>query len=117
MESVEGDPLEFFTPEEMLDGYYRILNSIMLNLDDAYQEPLADLNRIKSGLKSLSKATDSAGRQLEALKRIAEENRKEELWNLVNKAIEITEGAHEGAVYGLEKMDEISDRNRKSSRQ
>ena len=116
VESAEGDPLEFFTPEEMLDGYYRILRSVMLNLDDAYQKPLADLSRIKGALKSLRKATDKAGKQLEILKRIAEEKRKEELWNLVNKAIDITEGAHEGAAYGLEKIEEISDRNRKSSR-
>jgi hypothetical protein len=115
VESIEGDPLEFFTPEEMLDGYYRILKSVMLNLDDAYQEPLADLNKIKGGLKSLRKSTDNAGKQLEILRRIAEEKRKQELWNLVNKAMDITEGAHEGAVYGLEKIKELSDRKRKSS--
>jgi hypothetical protein len=116
VESVEGDPLEFFTPEEMLDDYYRILKSVMLNLDDAYQKPMADLNKINGGLKSLREATDKARKQLEILKRIAEEKRKEELWNLVNKAIDISEGAHEGAVSGLEKIEELSDRNRKRSR-
>ena len=116
VESVEGDPLEFFTPEEMLDGYYRILKSVMLNLDDAFQGPYADLNRINSGLKSLRKTTDKAGNQLEILKRIAEDKKKEELWNLVNRAMDITEGAHEGAVSGLEEIKEISERNRKRSR-
>jgi hypothetical protein len=116
VESVEGDPLEFFSPEEMLDGYYRILKSVMLNLDDAYQEPYADLNKIKSGLKSLRKATDKAGHQLEILKRIAEDNKKEELWNLVNQAMDITKGAHEGAVSGLEKIAEIEERRRRRRR-
>ncbi len=116
VESAEGDPLEFLTPEEMVDGYYSIVRSVMLNLDGAYQEPAPDLNKIKSGLKTLRKSTEKAGRQLEMLKRTAEDNRKEELWNLVNKAIDITEGAHEGAVYGLEKIDELSDRNRRRRR-
>jgi hypothetical protein len=88
----------------------------MLNLDGAYQEPAADLNKIKSGLKTLKKSTEKAGRQLGMLKRIAEDQRKEALWNLVNKAIDITEGAHEGAVYGLEEIDRLTDRNRKRRR-
>lgn len=113
VESVEGDPLEFFRPEDMLDGYYRILNSVMLNLDGAYQEPGNDLNQIKDGLKSLKNTTDKTGKQLKILKRIAEDQKNEELWNLVNKAMDITEGAHEGAVYGLEKISEIEERNRR----
>lgn len=116
VESVEGDPLEFFTPEEMVDGYYSIVRSVMLNLDGAYQEPAPDLNKIKSGLNTLKKSTEKAGRQLEMLKRTAEDQRKEELWNLVNKAQDITQGAHEGAVYGLEEIDRLTDRNRKKRR-
>jgi len=111
-ESVEGDPLEFFTPGEMVDGYYSIVRSVMLNLDGAYQQPAPDLNKINSGLKTLKKSTEKTGRQLEMLKRIAEDQRKEELWNLVNKAIDITQGAHEGAVSGLEEIEKLSDRNR-----
>jgi len=116
VESVEGDPLEFFTPEDMVDGYYQIISSVMLNLDGAYQEPTPDLNKIKGGLKSLRKATDKADKQLEILKKIAEANKKEALWTLVKKAMDITEGAHEGAVYGLEKISEISERNQKRRR-
>jgi alanine-alpha-ketoisovalerate/valine-pyruvate aminotransferase len=114
VESVEGDPLEFFTPEEMVDGYYSIVQSVMLNLDGAYQQPAPDLNKIKSGLKTLKKGAEKAGRQLEMLKIIAEDQKKEGFWNLVNKAIEITDGAHEGAVYGMEEIDKLSDRNRRS---
>ena len=111
-ESVEGDSLEFFAPEDMLDGYYRILHSVMLNLDDAFRTPGTDLNEVEGGLKALKKGTDNAGKQLEILKRIAEEKRKEKLWDLVNRAIDITKGAHEGAVSGLEKISKIHERNR-----
>jgi hypothetical protein len=100
-ETVPGDPLEFFTPEDMLDSYYRILKSVMMNLDDAAQNRQTDRWAIGKTLKNLKSSTEKAMEQLQILKKIAEEKRKEELWNLVNKAIEITEGAHDGAEYGL----------------
>jgi hypothetical protein len=37
-EPIEGDPLEFFSPDDLLDAYYRILKSVMFNLDDAAQK-------------------------------------------------------------------------------
>ena len=43
----------------------------------------------------------STDRTVEILKRLAEEKQKEELWRLVNKAIEMTQGAREGAEYVL----------------
>jgi hypothetical protein len=115
-ESEEGDPLEFFTAEDLVEGYYQILRSVMLNLDGAYQESGADLYKIKSGLKTLRKGTENAGKRLKILKQIAEDKQKEELWNLVNKSIDITEGAHEGAVYGLDKLEEILEKQEKRRR-
>jgi hypothetical protein len=112
-EPVEGDPLEFSAPEDLVDGYYQILRSVMLNLDGAYQEPGTDLYKVKEGLKTLEKATENTSKQLKILRRIAEDKKKEELWNLVNKAIDITDGAHEGAVYGLEKLAEMLDRKQR----
>src|SRR5436309_2034687 len=38
-ESKPGDPLEFFSIEEMLEGYYRTLRSNMFNVDEAFQKP------------------------------------------------------------------------------
>ncbi len=99
-----GDPLEFFTPEDMVDAYYRIIKSVMSNLDEAAQKPRADRGAIGKALKNLKSSTEKAAEQLQILKKIAEEKRKEELWNLVNNAIEITEGAHDGAEDGLKKM-------------
>jgi hypothetical protein len=102
-ESSEGDPLEFFTPEDMLDGYYRILKSVMTNLDAAYKQGIRERERVHKALKTLKGATEATGKELEILKKLAEEKRKEEFWNLVNQAIEITRGAHEGAEDGLSK--------------
>ncbi len=121
IESAEGDPLEFFTAEDMLDGYYRIIRSVMFNLDDAFQGPGRDRARIKKALQALRDATKDALRPLEILKKTAEDKQKEELWNLVNEAIDITTGAYDGAEFGLSKIkqeeDEIEqERNRSRSR-
>jgi hypothetical protein len=98
-----GDPLEFFTPEDLIDGYYRIVRSVMYNLDEALQKPKTDREKLGKALKSLRGTTESAGKELEILKKIAEEKQKEELWKVVNNAIDITNGAREGAEYGLSK--------------
>ena len=102
-EPAQGDPLEFFTPEEMLEGYDRILKSVMFNLDEVYQNPRRN-DGLAAALKSLKEGTEKSGDRLEILKKIAEDQKKERLWNLVNQAIDITDGAHEGAEYGLSKQ-------------
>lgn len=116
-ESAPGDPLEFFTPEDMLDSYYRILKSVMTNIDDAARNPkrdngitidgrvmVNDRQRIGKALKQLKSETEKNLEELLILKRIAEEKKKEQLWDLINEAVEITNGAHEGAGYGLSKQ-------------
>ena len=112
-EPEEGDPLELFTPEDMLDGYCRILKSVMYSLDDAFQKPGPDRERVGKALKVLKGSTEEMLKELEVLKKIAEEKRKEELWDLANKAIDITNGAHEGAEYGLSKQPEPPDKKAK----
>jgi hypothetical protein len=102
-EAEPGDPLEFNTVEEMVDAYYRILKSVMINLDDAYQKPQADREKLSKALKELKSSTEWAGKVLISLKKTAEEKQKEELWNLVNQSIDITNGAREGAELGLSK--------------
>jgi hypothetical protein len=108
-----GDPLEFFTPEDLIDGYYRIIRSVMYNLDEASQKPKGEREKLGKALKSLKGSTENAGKELEILKRIAEEKQKEELWKLVNNAIDITNGAHEGAEYGLSKQPTPQEKNKK----
>jgi hypothetical protein len=125
-EAEPGDPLEFFTPEDMLDGYFRILKSVMANLDDAAvhkpvlarkEAPSLDpqdwQKRIGKALKNLRSSTEHAAGELQILKKLAEEKKKEELWTLVNNAIEITSGAHEGAEYGLSKRSDSLDKDSK----
>ena len=107
-----GEPLEFFTPEDMLDSYYRILKSVMMNIDEAAQKPGPNQQLIGKALKNLKSATEKADDQLKILKRLSEDKKKEELWNLVNNALEITAGAHDGAEYGLSKESSPADRNK-----
>ena len=110
-ESEPGDPFEFFSPEDMLTGYYRILESVMLNLEDAYRKNDAlERGKVQRSLKMLKVAMERALKQLEILKTIAEEKNKEEFWNLVNKAIDISKGALEGAESGISKEPDPADK-------
>ena len=115
IEPVALDPFELMMPEEMLDGYYRILRSVMMNLDDAYQNPDPRVRpKVRQALKALKSSTEKSLTQLEILKKIAEEKKNEGLWESVNKAIDVTNGAHEGAELGLAKDPEPSSKKKKS---
>lgn len=111
-ESEEGDPLEFFTVEDMLDGYYRILKSVMLNLDEATQRPGNDPAKITKALKSVKDTTEKATKQLEILKKLAEDKRLEKVWNLTNQAIDINKGALEGATMALANRPAASEKSK-----
>jgi len=102
IEPAAGDPFELLTPEELLDAYYRILRSVMINLDDAHSHADSRAEpKIRQALKTLKGSSEKALVQLDILKRIAEEKKKEELWDLVNQAIDVTKGAREGAETAL----------------
>jgi hypothetical protein len=105
-ESEQGDPLEFFSVEDMMDGYNRIMESVMMNLDDAYQKPAKDGAKLRGALKSLKESTDRSEKRLMILKKLAEDKVNEQLWNLVNQAMEITKGAREGSDFGLAQIPE-----------
>jgi hypothetical protein len=96
-ESKPGDALEFFSVEEMIDGYCQILDSVMSNLDGAYRNSKTERRQLEKALKNLRGATEKAQKELELLQKLAEEKQKEDLWKLTGKALEITEAAHEGA--------------------
>lgn len=100
-EPAEGDPLEFFTAEDMIEGYCGIIRSVMINLDEAFRDQRRSRPNIHGALKQLKKTMEHSAAQLEILKKIAEEKGKEELWSIMNNAIELTQGAREGAEYGL----------------
>ena len=102
-ESAPGDPLEFFSVEDMIDGYFRILRAVMLNLDEASRKSAADPEKLLAALKNLKAVADASVKPLEALKKSAEETRREEMWKLVVRAIEINDGAREGAAAAIKK--------------
>jgi hypothetical protein len=103
-ETPPDDPFEFFSVEDMLEGYYRIFRSVMMILDDAFQKPGTDKLILGKALKNLKDITEKAEKELAALKKTAEDKRLEEVWNLVNKDIDITAGALEGAQQGLSSL-------------
>jgi DNA primase catalytic subunit len=112
-EAAEGDPLEFFTVEDMLDGYFQILKSVMLNLDDAAQKKVIDQEKLTKALKNLKDTTEKATRQLDALKKMAEEKKLEKVWNLTNRAIDINKGAKEGAEIALASRPALPEKKKK----
>jgi len=116
-ESEAGDPMEFYAPEDLLDAYYRIIRSVMVNLDDAFQKSAGTRNRVVKALKNLKESTEKSSKRLMVLKKIAEERQKENLWDLVSQAIEVTNGAREGAEIGLSRETSpdksIEDRSKK----
>jgi hypothetical protein len=100
-ESVAGDPLEFFTVQEMLDGYLRIMRSVMFNLDEAAERPSTDRGKLNKALKDLKEGAEKAAKNLTIIKKIAEEKKDEPVWIVTNQGLEIAEGAREGAETGL----------------
>lgn len=104
-ESEAGDPMEFFTPEDLVDAYCQILRSVMLSTEDAFQVPRRKGNEnVGKALKILKEETEKARKELDILKRMAEEKKREPLWNGINQAIDITNGAHDGAEEGLSRL-------------
>jgi hypothetical protein len=100
-ESEPGDPMEFFSLEDMLDGYFRILRSVMLNLDGAVQNPATDRSKLEKALKNLKESTEKSVKDLAILKKIAEDKKLEKVWDLIGQALDVTQGAHEGSEQGL----------------
>jgi hypothetical protein len=117
-ESSPGDPLEFFTVEDMIEGYYHILRSVMFTLDEAAQRP-REPDLLVRALKNLKDRTEKDLKSLGILKSTAEQKQKEALWKLVNEAIDIAEGAHEGAETGLARFrskDKTKEKPKRSAR-
>jgi hypothetical protein len=102
-ESAAGDPMEFFSVEDMVEGYFRCVRSVMLNLDGAAQSPKTERPSFSKALKNLKQSMESSQKSLQILKNMAEDRKKEELWNWVNKGLDVSHGAYEGAVSALEK--------------
>jgi len=102
IESKPGDALEFFSQEEMLDDYYKIIEHVMLVVRDAFESPRRRENvNIKKALQTLKSESPQYLEKLAALKIFAGEKQKKNLLNRLSQAIDITEGLLEGAEDGL----------------
>jgi hypothetical protein len=101
-ESVPGDEMEFFSQEDMLDDYYRIIDRVMLIVGDAFESPRRRENiNIKKALNTLKSESSDNLKKLAELMKLAGEKQKEGLRNRVNRAIDITGGLLDGAEEGL----------------
>ena len=85
-------------------------------MDEAYQasDPRA-WPMVRRALNNLKGSTENSLKRLEILKKIAEEKKMEELWNLVNQAIDVTNGAHEGAELGISRDPETPSPKKKKN--
>ena len=113
-ESEPGDAMEFFSREDMLDDYYKIMDRVMLIVDDAFESPRRRENiNIKKALQTLKSESTENLKKLFALKKLADEERKKELLDRVNQAIDITGGVLDGAEEGLSILAERERKDRK----
>ena len=101
-ETEPGDPLEYYTPEDMLDAYYHIVNSVMLNLEDAVEKFPPDRGGIRKALKHLQDVMKKNLPKLENLERMAAAKEESELVRLILRDIDISKVALEGAEEALE---------------
>jgi hypothetical protein len=99
-EPEEGEPFELYSPVDLIDSYCQILKIVMSHLDEIYKSPRAR-DSLGGALKALKKGTEANSKELAILKRYAEDQKNEQLWNALNRAIEMTDDAHSGAEYGL----------------
>ena len=101
-DSEPGDDLEFYSFQDMLEDYYKIMDRIMLVVGDAFESPRSRENiNIKKALQTLKSESSGNLKRLAELMKLAEEKQNEELWNRVNSAIDITRGVLDGAEEGL----------------
>jgi hypothetical protein len=101
-EPEEGDPFELYTADDFFDTYCQIYKTVMNNLEAIAEQPHTRENLGKA-LKALKEGSERNAKALEILKRYAEDQKKEQLWNAVNRAIEMTATARSGAEFGLSK--------------
>jgi hypothetical protein len=86
-----GDPMELLMPEEVIDAYCQILRSVRLIVGYAIESPNRRGNEsVEKALKTLKAETTIALKELEVLRRMAEEKQRELLSTCINDAIDIT---------------------------
>ncbi len=102
-ESKEGDPLEFQSTLDLLEGYSRAMRSIMANIDEAvgYKKELG--KELVNALEKLKESSEKYHPRLEEVLKEAVKRKDQQLYRQAERAIELTRGAVEGAKIGLER--------------
>ncbi len=100
-EDEEPNPLEFHTYEDMLFAYTRALEAIMSNIDEKAEMRTAPEKDIRKSLKELEKKVKKFIPRLEALEDLIRSQKDEALADQYLEALETSDTAHQGALYGL----------------
>lgn len=100
-EKEEPNPLEFYTYEEMLFAYTRALNAIMSNIDEKAELRTAPEKDIRKALKELEKGVSKFIPRLKELEGLIRTQKDEALADQYLEALETSDIAHQGALYGL----------------
>lgn len=104
-ESKEGDPLEFQSTLDLLEGYISAMRSIMANIDEAvgYRYKKEFGRELVKALEKLKESSEKYQPRLEEILKEAAKRKDQQLYRQAERAIELTRGASEGASIGLER--------------
>jgi hypothetical protein len=97
----EPNPLEFYTPEQMIHAYERAVDAVMINIDEKAKYKLAPPKEIRKALEKLSEKITAFEPQLAPVKELAVQTKDEILYREVLRAEKTTGIARKGALYGL----------------
>jgi hypothetical protein len=91
-EYAEGDPMEFLTPEDVLNDYGKILRSLQFTLESAIESPRhKGYETIGKALKYLKEETPKELRELKVLLQIAVEKHRDTFAERIKDAIDATQ--------------------------
>jgi hypothetical protein len=84
-----GDPMELLTPEDVIDDYRKILRSVQLNVQYAFEAPKRKGNEsAEKALQTLKEEMEKALKELDVLWKMAEEKHRETLSDRISEVTE-----------------------------
>ena len=100
-EEEEPNPLEFFLYEDLLHGYARAINGVMINIDDKVELRRTPDKDIRKSLKKLMEGIEEFAPRLEKLESLVRKEKDQDLLFKYRDAMKKTEQAYQGAKFGL----------------
>jgi len=97
----EPNPLELYTYEDLLHGYYRAVEGIMTNIDSRARSGAEEEKNIRKSLKKLDEKIDGFMTRLQDLESLVRESMDERLYKKYTAALRSSEIARKGAHLGL----------------